>query len=33
MEGVGVDIARQAMRLAAHKIGMKTKFVSREMAE
>ncbi len=33
MEGVEVDIARQAMRLAAHKIGMKTKFVSREMAE
>src|ERR1022692_4914948 len=33
MEGVAVDIARQAMRLAAHKIGMKTKFVSREMAE
>jgi large subunit ribosomal protein L16 len=33
MEGVGVDIARQAMRLAAHKIGLKTKFVSREMAE
>src|ERR1700683_3381091 len=33
LEGVGLDIARQAMRLAAHKIGMKTKFVSREMAE
>ena len=33
MEGVGVDIARQAMRLAAHKIGMKTKFVSREASE
>jgi large subunit ribosomal protein L16 len=33
MEGVGIDIAQQAMRLAAHKIGMKTKFVSREMAE
>jgi large subunit ribosomal protein L16 len=33
MEGVEVDTARQAMRLAAHKIGMKTKFVSREMAE
>jgi large subunit ribosomal protein L16 len=33
MEGVGLDIARQAMRLAAHKIGMKTKFVSREVAE
>ncbi len=33
MEGVGVDIARQAMRLAALKIGMKTKFVSREASE
>ena len=33
MEGVGVDIAQQAMRLAAHKIGLKTKFVSRESAE
>jgi large subunit ribosomal protein L16 len=33
MEGVGIDIAQQAMRLAAHKIGLKTKFVSREMAE
>jgi large subunit ribosomal protein L16 len=33
MEGVGLDIARQAMRLAAHKIGLKTKFVAREMAE
>ena len=30
MEGVGQDIAQQAMRLAAHKIPMKTKFVSRE---
>jgi large subunit ribosomal protein L16 len=33
MEGVGVDIAQQAMRLAAHKIPMKTKFVSRESVE
>ena len=33
MEGVGVDIAQQAMRLAAHKIPMKTKFVSREGVE
>jgi large subunit ribosomal protein L16 len=33
MEGVAVDIAQQAMRLAAHKIGLKTKFVSRESAE
>jgi large subunit ribosomal protein L16 len=33
MEGVGQDIAQQAMRLAAHKIPMKTKFVSRESAE
>jgi large subunit ribosomal protein L16 len=33
MEGVAVDIAQQAMRLAAHKIPMKTKFVARETAE
>ena len=33
MEGVGQEIARQAMRLAAHKIPMKTKFVARETAE
>jgi large subunit ribosomal protein L16 len=33
MEGVGLDIAQQAMRLAAHKIPMKTKFVAREVAE
>ena len=33
MEGVGLEIAQQAMRLAAHKIPMKTKFVSRESAE
>jgi large subunit ribosomal protein L16 len=33
MEGVAPDIAQQAMRLAAHKIPMKTKFVARETAE
>jgi large subunit ribosomal protein L16 len=33
MEGVGLDIAQQAMRLAAHKIPMKTKFVARENVE
>jgi large subunit ribosomal protein L16 len=33
MEGVPVDIAQEAMRLAAHKIPMKTKFVKREIAE
>jgi large subunit ribosomal protein L16 len=33
MEGVGPDIAREAMRLAAHKIPMKTRFVMRETAE
>jgi large subunit ribosomal protein L16 len=33
MEGVGLDIAQQAMRLAAHKIPMKTKFVARETVE
>jgi len=33
MEGVGLDIAQQAMRLAAHKIPIKTKFVARETAE
>jgi large subunit ribosomal protein L16 len=33
MEGVGPEIARQAMRLAAHKIPMKTKFVAREVTE
>jgi large subunit ribosomal protein L16 len=32
MEGVALDIAEQAMRLAAHKIPMKTKFVARESA-
>ena len=33
MEGVAVDIAQEAMRLAAHKIPMKTKFVTREPSE
>jgi large subunit ribosomal protein L16 len=33
MEGVPPDIAREAMRLAAHKIPLKTKFVLREVAE
>jgi large subunit ribosomal protein L16 len=33
MEGVGLEIAQQAMRLAAHKIPMKTKFVARETTE
>jgi large subunit ribosomal protein L16 len=33
MEGVAVEIAQEAMRLAAHKIPMKTKFVKREIAE
>jgi len=30
MEGVGKDVAEQAMRLAAHKIPLKTKFLSRD---
>ena len=33
MEGVGPEIAQQAMRLAAHKIGLTTKFIARENAE
>jgi large subunit ribosomal protein L16 len=33
MEGVAPDIAKEAMRLAAHKIPMKTKFVMRETVE
>lgn len=32
MGGVDEDIAREAMRLAAHKLPIKTKFVSREEA-
>jgi large subunit ribosomal protein L16 len=31
MEGVDADIAREAMRLAAHKLPIKTKFVTREL--
>ncbi len=33
MEGVSPEMAREAMRLAAHKIPLKTKFVLREAAE
>src|SRR6201746_2601792 len=33
MEGVAPDIAEEAMRLASHKIPMKTKFVKREVSE
>ncbi len=30
MEGVGEDVAREAVRLASHKFGVKTRFVSRD---
>src|SRR5579883_3578763 len=30
MEGVSPDVAREAIRLAAHKLAIKTRFVSRE---
>ena len=33
MEGVPADVAASAMRLAAHKLPIKTKFVTREQAE
>jgi large subunit ribosomal protein L16 len=33
MEGVDQETARQAMRLAAHKIPLETKFLAREAAE
>ena len=33
MSGVPVDVARGAMRLAAHKLPVKTKFITREMKE
>jgi large subunit ribosomal protein L16 len=33
MEGVAPDIAKEAMRLAAHKIPMKTRFIMRETGE
>jgi large subunit ribosomal protein L16 len=32
MEGVPVEVAREAMRLAAHKLPFKTRFVQREEA-
>jgi large subunit ribosomal protein L16 len=33
MEGVTREIAEEAFRLAAHKLPIKTRFVSREMME
>ena len=33
MSGVPVDVAREAMRLAAHTLPVKTKFITREMKE
>jgi large subunit ribosomal protein L16 len=33
MEGVGLEVAQQAMRLAAHKLPLKTKFIARETVE
>lgn len=33
MSGVPVDVAREAMRLAAHKLPVKTKFITRDMKE
>lgn len=33
MSGVQVEVAREAMRLAAHKLPVKTKFITREMKE
>ncbi len=33
MGGVSEEIAREAMRLAAHKLAIKTKFVAREETE
>jgi large subunit ribosomal protein L16 len=33
MEGVTIDVARQAMRLASHKLPMATRFVQREATE
>jgi large subunit ribosomal protein L16 len=33
MEGVAPDVAREAMRLAAHKLPIPTKFIEREPAE
>jgi large subunit ribosomal protein L16 len=31
IEGVSIDIAKEAFRLAAHKLGIRTKFVEREV--
>ncbi len=33
MEGVSQEVAQAAIRLAAHKIGLKTKFITRESAD
>ena len=33
MEGVTLDVAREAMALASHKLPIKTKFVSRDMVK
>jgi large subunit ribosomal protein L16 len=33
MEGVPIEVAQAAIRLAAHKIPLKTKFIAREVAE
>ena len=33
IEGVDYEIAQEAMRLAAHKLPMKTRFISREHRE
>ena len=33
MSGVPVDVSRESMRLAAHKLPVKTKFITREMKE
>jgi large subunit ribosomal protein L16 len=33
MEGVPANVAADAMRLAAHKLPIRTKFVTREQAE
>jgi len=33
LEGIGVDEAREAMRLASHKLPIKTRFISRELRE
>jgi large subunit ribosomal protein L16 len=33
LEGVTVDVAKEAMRLAAHKLPIKTRFISREQRE